>query len=95
MNCLTEFQRKNYSSIVLNRAVDNDAGSWWWWTNVIGKKTFLACHFDLDSLKLNTLDKLKCYYCWVRKAWFMSPKVRFTSFIFQSNHKKSLEETFE
>jgi hypothetical protein len=40
MTC-TQFQRKNYSDIILNQAINDDMGSWWWWTNAIGKKTIL------------------------------------------------------
>ncbi|CAF4865144.1 unnamed protein product, partial [Rotaria sp. Silwood1] len=35
MNCTAELQTKNYSSTILNQAMNDDAGSWWWWTNVI------------------------------------------------------------
>lgn len=38
MNCKAEFERINYSAIILNQAMGDDSGSWWWWINVIGKK---------------------------------------------------------
>ncbi|CAF3688407.1 unnamed protein product [Rotaria sp. Silwood1] len=40
MNCTAELQTKNYSSTILNQAMNDDAGSWWWWTNVIGTLLF-------------------------------------------------------
>jgi hypothetical protein len=47
MTC-TQFQRKNYSDIMLNQAMSDDSGSWWWWINAIGKKLVLfivVCFF--------------------------------------------------
>ncbi len=71
MTC-TQFQRKNYSDIILNQAMNDDMGSWWWWTNAIGKNRILLfrkkhnyriCHDDDNRI----IDFHILFFCFKQK----------------------------